>query len=88
MKVLTTFSAVVTGLLLVSGSALAGEGEKTFHELDKNQDGMVTQQEASADTGVASEFATADANQDGYLSKSEFDSISAMGWEDETEEAE
>lgn len=88
MKALTTFSAVVTALALASGSALAGEGEKTFNEVDKNQDGIVTQQEASVDRALSSEFASADANQDGYLSRSEFDAISAMDLEDDTEEAE
>lgn len=88
MKVLTSFLALVTGFLLLSGVALAGDAEKSFHKIDANQDGVVTQTEASADRKLMNEFANADANQDGYLTKSEFTSISAAEWEDETEEAE
>jgi Ca2+-binding EF-hand superfamily protein len=83
MKMIT---AVVGTLALASGIAFAGEGEaqKTaFNDLDQNQDGVITQSEASADQELVAQFATADANQDGYLTPSEFEAL-----EGEMEEAE
>jgi Ca2+-binding EF-hand superfamily protein len=83
------FVAIVGGLVLASGVALAGdqsstEGQaKSFNELDENQDGVVTQTEASADQNLVAQFQTADANQDGYLTPAEYDTI-----QQETEEAE
>jgi len=76
--------AIVGGLALASGIAFAGEGEKKeFNDLDKNQDGVITQSEAAADQHLVSKFTTADTNQDGYLTPSEFDAL-----ESEMEEAE
>lgn len=89
------FVAIVGGLMLASGVALAqdpaqdpamsgGEGQaKSFNELDENQDGVITQTEASADQNLVAQFQTADANQDGYLTPAEYDTI-----QQETEEAE
>ena len=92
------FVAIVGGLALASGVALAQdagswedqsmssgtEGQaKSFNELDENQDGVITQTEASADQNLVAQFQTADANQDGYLTPAEFDTI-----QQETEEAE
>ena len=82
------FVAIVGGLVLASGVALAGdqstEGQaKSFNELDENQDGVITQTEASADQNLVAQFQTADANQDGYLTPAEYDTI-----QQETEEAE
>ncbi|MEX2124176.1 MAG: hypothetical protein WD795_09810 [Woeseia sp.] len=78
--------AIVGAMALASGIAFAGEGEKektAFNDLDQNQDGVITQSEASADAELVAAFATADANQDGYLTPSEFDAL-----EGEMEEAE
>jgi hypothetical protein len=76
--------AIVGGLALASGIAFAGDGEKkTFNDLDQNQDGVITQSEASTDQKLVSEFTTADTNQDGYLTPSEFEAL-----EGEMEEAE
>ncbi|HET6629331.1 MAG TPA: hypothetical protein VFG91_06130 [Woeseiaceae bacterium] len=90
------FVAIVGGLMLASGVALAddqssqdqsmsgSQGQtKSFNELDENQDGVITQTEASADQNLVAQFQTADANQDGYLTPAEFDTI-----QQETEEAE
>jgi hypothetical protein len=80
------FIAIVGGLTLASGIALAGDDTgqmKSFNELDENQDGVITQTEASADQELVAQFQTADANQDGYLTPAEFDTV-----EPETEEAE
>lgn len=87
------FVAIAGGLILASGVALAqssdpsmsgSEGQpKSFNELDENQDGVITQTEASADQNLVAQFQTADANQDGYLTPAEYDTI-----QQETEEAE
>ena len=78
------FVAIIGGLTLASGIAFAGEGQaKSFNELDENQDGVITQTEASADQDLVAQFQTADANQDGYLTPAEYDTI-----QQETEEAE
>lgn len=77
--------AIASGLVLASGIAFAGGDEKksTFNDLDQNQDGVITQSEAAADTDLVAEFTTADTNQDGYLTPSEFEALQG-----ETEEAE
>lgn len=87
------FVAIAGGLILASGVALGqssdpsmsgSEGQpKSFNELDENQDGVITQTEASADQNLVAQFQTADANQDGYLTPAEYDTI-----QQETEEAE
>jgi Ca2+-binding EF-hand superfamily protein len=55
---------------LTSASAFAA----TFEEVDANQDGMISAEEAQA-AGI--DVTTADANQDGALDQSEFEA--AMG---------
>lgn len=79
------FVAIAGGLILASGLAVAGGDKqaKSFNELDENQDGVITQTEASADQNLVAQFQTADANQDGYLTPAEFDTI-----QQEMEEAE
>lgn len=79
------FIAIVGGLTLASGMAMAGGDKqaKSFNELDENQDGVVTQTEASASQDLVAKFQTADANQDGYLTPAEYDTI-----KQEIEEAE
>ena len=77
-------TAIVGGLALASGLALAGEGQKSsFNDLDQNQDGVITQSEAAANQELVAQFSQADANQDGYLTPSEFEAV-----QDEIEEAE
>jgi hypothetical protein len=71
--------------LLVAGTAFAGDTsqEQTFNDLDKNQDGVLTQAEASADSELVAHFSAADSNQDGMLNQSEYDQAT-----DDAEEAE
>lgn len=79
-----TIVAIAGSLALASGIAFAGEGkEKTFSDLDQNQDGVITQSEAAAHTELAAKFTDVDTNQDGYLTPSEFEAL-----ESEMEEAE
>lgn len=78
--------AIAGSLTLASGMAMAGDDmgkEKKFEDLDANQDGVITQTEASAHEDLVAHFNTADSNADGYLTPSEFDAI-----KEDTEEAE
>ncbi len=84
------FVAIVGSAVLVAGTAFAGDMdmEKTFTELDQNQDGVLTQAEASIDQELQARFVAADANQDGELTSTEFDSIKDAVEENEAEDAE
>ena len=63
--------------LLTTAGALAQEGTASFAALDQDKDGMISVTEARGDKKIAAQFATADKNQDGFLSRAEFDAISA-----------
>jgi hypothetical protein len=73
--------ALIAGVTLASGLALAGEhGDKAkkFDEIDANGDGVVTQAEFVQEMdGEARQehFAKADTDQNGYLSKQEYEDI-------------
>lgn len=70
--------AAIGTLALASGAAFAADqakDTKAFQELDKDDNGALTKQEASADRTVAAIFNQADTNQDGYLTKREFDRV-------------
>jgi Ca2+-binding EF-hand superfamily protein len=57
---------------LFASSALAQDAMIVFNALDANDDGQVTQQEASANQFVSQGFAAADSNGDGSLTAEEF----------------
>lgn len=83
-KCMKKIIAIVGGLTIATGMAFAGEGQKkSFNEIDQNQDGVVTQTEASENQDLVAKFSDADTNQDGYLTPSEYESIQT-----EMEEAE
>ncbi|MFT6897465.1 MAG: Ca2+-binding EF-hand superfamily protein [Paraglaciecola sp.] len=64
---------VICGVLIMAvNSALAVD---IFSTLDVNQDQLISIEEASIDTILATIFADLDANQDGFLSKSEFSTL-------------
>lgn len=81
------FVAILGSAVLVAGTALAGnmDKEKTFSELDQNQDGVLTPAEVSTDRELQASFTVADANKDGKLTSIEFDSIKDAAAEDEDE---
>jgi Ca2+-binding EF-hand superfamily protein len=59
------------GSLLVAGIAFA-QGAPTFESLDKNADGQISIQEATANDDLFVAFKKLDTNKDGMLSKAEF----------------
>lgn len=56
--------------LFISASTLANDD--LFSQLDTNSDGLISVEEASADSSVAASFTELDINKDGYLSALEF----------------
>ncbi|MDN4502384.1 hypothetical protein QX776_08215 [Alteromonadaceae bacterium BrNp21-10] len=69
MKYIKTLLAMLT--LATVTSAMASEA-KTFAELDVDQNGYISLQEASADPVIAGKFPGLDADGDGQLSEAEF----------------
>jgi Ca2+-binding EF-hand superfamily protein len=58
-------------LLLFAGAAIAAE----FSEVDTDQDGTISSEEAQA---AGMDLSTADTNQDGQLSQEEFDAAQSQ----------
>ncbi|MEQ8207185.1 MAG: hypothetical protein RIA65_13520 [Woeseia sp.] len=79
------FVAILGSAVLLAGTAFADDmdKEKTFSELDQNQDGVLTQAEASIDQELMAKFDAADTDQDGMLNSMEYDNA-----KNETEDAE
>lgn len=74
------------GLFLASSFAVAGGDkhmEKSFKDLDTNNDGAISKAEASASQYLVANFDKADANRDGKLQTREY-----LRVEREAEEAE
>lgn len=59
-----------------AGVALA-QGAPSFEEVDANQDGSISREEAAAVEGL--DFSTADANQDGSLDRQEYQAATSGG---------
>jgi hypothetical protein len=55
-----------------TGPAKGGPPFAKFKGLDTNRDGVLSSDEAGADTDVSADFTTFDRNADGSLSKSEY----------------
>ncbi|WP_416307454.1 calmodulin [Neptunicella sp. SCSIO 80796] len=69
MKRINTTLAMLT--LAATSSAFA-VGITEFAELDVDQNGVLSVQEASADSTLAQKFTELDTNQDGELSEAEY----------------
>lgn len=72
-----TIVGILASTVLAAGTAFAGDTdyEKSFDELDRDQDGVVTKTELSEDQELLAAFNLADADNDGLLTRIEFDSI-------------
>ncbi len=69
-------SALASGLGLIAVFGLANaQDAPSFAELDTDQDGQISAEEASINETVAAAFGDADANGDGMLSADEFASL-------------
>jgi hypothetical protein len=72
MKSMLILGTAIGALSLAAGASAQDEGGRTFSQLDRNQDSLVSVSEAQADEGVRSSFAKADINGDGFVSRGEF----------------
>jgi len=79
-KLIITLAALGLG-----AAAYAGDMDKktAYNELDANKDGLLTKEEAAADSAVSQEFTVADTNQDGYVTAAEFDEAHADQYSEE-----
>jgi Ca2+-binding EF-hand superfamily protein len=71
MKRFVPVAALVAALFAATG-AVAAEQRPTFESLDKNGDGKVSVQEASAHDGLFVAFKKLDGDKDGELTREEF----------------
>lgn len=70
----------ITGTLMVlvmtgAAAAQSGPDAPSFAQLDANQDGRISAEEARADERVVERFLDADSDRDGYLSVEEFTAV-------------
>lgn len=73
-------------LITVSGLAWAGADKATFRNLDTNNDGQITLDEAKKAPEVKARFTQADANKDGKLDAAEFSALEVMPMESSPKE--
>lgn len=77
---------ILLSLVMASGTALAagdqgvmGQEEQqqapAFSQLDTDNDGLISEEDAQGSEWVADNFDQADANADGYINRSEYDSL-------------
>ncbi|HEX5788639.1 MAG TPA: hypothetical protein VFY03_10685 [Woeseiaceae bacterium] len=78
-KVLVTLAALGLGAAAYAGDDM--DKKQSFNDLDANNDGLLTQEEAAAHGKV--DFSTADTNQDGYITAAEFDQVQADEYTEE-----
>jgi len=58
--------------ILVSGGATAAADESMYKNLDANQDGAISQEEAAAMPGLNEKWVELDVNADGTVDEAEF----------------
>jgi len=68
---LTTIALMVSSAALISSVAVAGDN-MTYKDVDANQDGKISPQEAAAMPGLSDQWTALDANADGMLDQAEF----------------
>ncbi len=65
-----TIVSTIAATLFAAG-AIAGETEQ-FGKLDTNGDGLISMEEAAADSKLTESWSAVDANQDGQIERAEF----------------
>jgi hypothetical protein len=73
-------ASIVTFASFASFNLLAESDEMTIHPLDADKDGLISMDEAQADSTLSAIFTELDINQDGFLSHLELE----VQTEDET----
>ena len=68
----TTIKTTIAMAGMLLGATVLAQGTPTFESLDKNADGQISIQEATANDDLFVAFKSLDANKDGVLSKTEF----------------
>lgn len=82
MVAAAVFASAASLSITGAHAADAGEGKSgdTFKQLDANQDGAISKDEAAAMAGLSAVFDQSDTNRDGKLDKDEFGAATqAMG---------
>lgn len=64
--------------LIASAVAFADNSNKQFNQLDTNQNGRISHDEAQANPLVAQDFSMLDVNGDDQLSNDEFKQVAAL----------
>ncbi len=75
MKTLRSTTTLILVLAAATAFAQSDSNAPSFMQLDTNEDGRISKQEAEADTRVADRFQEADTDRDGQLSLEEFTAI-------------
>jgi hypothetical protein len=72
-------ASIAAVLLATSGYAISGELPSTFEAFDKDGNGYISMDEASAGTALSENFKTSDTNSDGKLDSAEFSAFEGQG---------
>lgn len=75
-------------LLVLSGYAVAADTVSTFEGFDKDGNGYISAEEASAGSDLSANFKASDTNSDGQLDISEFSAFEGKGRVTPPEDAE
>lgn len=78
--ILTTMAAITSGAALAAG----GAGYMSMSQLDQNNDGQISRQEAQSSPELSQRFQQLDQNSDMMLDQSEFAQFEAMPEGDDT----
>lgn len=75
MKTLRSTTTLILMLAAAAAFAQSDSNAPSFMQLDANEDGRISKQEAEADARVADRFQETDTDSDGLLSLEEFTAV-------------